>query len=272
MHDSTTVLDGLDHLVDQVRQVVPSMGLYADADTLGNGAGGGGVGALPTPSADLFSLAEMREELERLREEQQGHWMTAAASTAAAASAQGAKDHAIRPLPAIVPVLPRGLYVTREMQSVLDAVLSDTRDHSPIGFCGMGGIGKTTVSTWVVRNTAVRERFGMVAWVTLGQTPMLDACTQLLYLQLTGTELARDITPEQTQGHLQQAFVNRSVLVVLDDCWDAAVLKHFNYIDSQNTNSKILISSRIHDVLEGRSNPRPLSNRYHSNRESAREH
>ena len=40
------------------------------------------------------------------------------------------------------------------------------------------------------------------------------------------------------------------MILVLDDCWDADVAKHFNWID-RSTNSKILISTRVRDVLDG---------------------
>ena len=90
----------------------------------------------------------------------------------------------------------------------------------------------------------------MVAWVTLGQTPVLASCINLLYQQLTGTALPDGISTEQKHEFLQQAFLGRSILLVLDDCWDADVVKHFNWID-QSTNSKVLISSRVRDVLDG---------------------
>jgi hypothetical protein len=135
------------------------------------------------------------------------------------------------------------------MQSVLDAVLSETSTPQ-IGFCGMGGIGKTTVSSWVAHNDDVRTRFGMIAWISLGQTPILDACINLLYLQLKGAELADSLSSDQKHEYLKQAFLNRSVLLVLDDCWDAEVATHFKWIDP-NTNSKILISSRVRNVLDG---------------------
>ena len=113
----------------------------------------------------------------------------------------------------------------------------------------MGGIGKTTVSSWVSRNDAVRTQFGTIAWITLGQTPMLDACVNLLYLQLSGAELTDGLSTDQKHEHLKQAFLNKSVLLVLDDCWDADVAKQFTWIDPK-TNSKVLISSRVREVLD----------------------
>ena len=97
--------------------------------------------------------------------------------------------------------------------------------------------------------------YSLVAWVSLGQLPNLDNCMNLLYLQLSGTGFASaaggDISIEQKQEYLKQEFRNRTVLLVLDDCWDAEVAKHLVWIDEVNTSSKVLISSRVREVLEG---------------------
>ena len=111
----------------------------------------------------------------------------------------------------------------------------------------MGGIGKTTVSSWVAHDDAVRTRFKVVAWITFGQTPNLDTCFNLLYLQVAGKGFSEGLSPEQKHQHLKQAFLNQSILLVLDDCWDAEIANHFKWID-RNTNSKILISSRASSV------------------------
>ena len=251
MHESTALQDGIDQLVAQVRHVVPGVRGGADdcSDTMSEGSNGGGfdVGAW---GEELFSVAEMRDELERLRVEN-------SASSQNGGSSIGYSTEALMcQLPAMVPPLPRGLFVTSKMEAVLAAVLSNSpavseaQKSCQIGFCGMGGIGKTTVSTWVVHNEAVRTQFGMIAWISLGQSPFVDACINLLYLQLAGTELADSLSPDQKHEHLKQAFLNRSVLLVLDDCWDAEVAKHFTWID-QTTNSKVLISSRVRGALEG---------------------
>jgi hypothetical protein len=245
LYERATVLDGVTKLIAQARQVIP--GLLHDADASSDSASeisesrtSFDEGAWDT---DMFSLTERREELERLRAEQ------TPSNLRSRRSLSGATESLLCSLPAMVPTLPRGLFVTTEMQIVLDAVLSET-STTQIGFCGMGGIGKTTVSSWVVHNEAVRTRFGMIAWISLGQTPSLDACFNLLYLQLTGAPMTDGLPSEQKHEHLKQAFLNRSVLLVLDDCWDVEVAKHFKWID-QTTNSKILISSRVRNTLDG---------------------
>lgn len=247
MYDHATVPDGIDKLIAQGQHLVPGMRGEDDvSDTMSEASGDGSTFDVGGWGDDMFSLAEMREELDRLREDTA---LSSGASKQSSAPGEGPGGSAVCPLPAIVPVLPRGLFVTAEMQLVLDAVLSNTTPPQ-IGFCGMGGIGKTTVSCWVTRSDAVRAKFGMVCWITLGQTPVLNSCVDLLHQQLTGSSLPGAVSSDQKQEFLQQGFLGQSVLLILDDCWDADVPKHFNWIDP-STNSKVLISSRVRDVLDG---------------------
>jgi hypothetical protein len=250
MYDIVSVSDGVTKLIAQAQHLIPGMLKDADRDATSDLASETSDNTASFDVAgwgdEMFSLTERREELERLRVETAP---TKKRSGNGGSSSGDGSESLLCSLPAMVPTLPRGLFVTTEMQSVLNAVLSETSTPQ-IGFCGMGGIGKTTVSSWVANNDAVRTRFGMIAWISLGQTPVLDACFNLLYLQLTGTAMADGLPSDQKHEHLKQAFLNRSVLLVLDDCWDAEVATHFKWIDP-NTNSKILISSRVRNVLAG---------------------
>jgi hypothetical protein len=94
-------------------------------------------------------------------------------------------------IPAAVPDLPSWVLVTDPMRALLGAVLDGTRNDPAagggggvgsgvgggssrsdggggahemqskhqVGFVGMGGIGKTLVSTWICRQKEVREAF-----------------------------------------------------------------------------------------------------------------
>lgn len=240
MYEKASVLDGVDKLIVQAQHVVPGMrGADDGSDAASEASDSVGTFDVAAWGEEMFSLDEVREELNRLREE----------SGSVSGARLDGNESSLCPLPAIVPTLPHGLFVTVDMQSVLDEVLSD-ESMPQIGFCGMGGIGKTTVSCWVTRDDAVRTKFGMVAWITLGQTPALDSCIDLLHQQLTGSSLPDGISSDQKHEFLQRAFLKKSVLLVLDDCWDVEVAKEFSWIDG-NTNSKVLISSRSRDVLNG---------------------
>jgi hypothetical protein len=247
MHDEASIVEGVTKVIAQAQHVIP--GMLKDADVNSDVASETSNNTASFDVAgwgdEMFSLSEMREELERLRIET----APSAAQRRTGSSSGDGSESLLCPLSAMVPVLPRGLFVTAEMQGVLDAVLSDTSTPQ-IGFCGMGGIGKTTVSSWVAHDDALRTRFGMIAWISLGQTPVLEACINLLYLQLTGASMVDGLPTDQKHEQLKHAFLNRSVLLVLDDCWDAEVATHFKWIDP-NTNSKILISSRVRNALDG---------------------
>ena len=136
MHESGSVLDGVDNLIIQVQHVVPHMRSQDDASDAASEASDATESFDVAAWGDaMFSLDETREELERLRKE-----TVPSGGASKQQSIAGDTGLPLCSLPAIVPPLPRGLFVTAEMQSVLDAVLSNDTMHQ-IGFCGMGGIG-----------------------------------------------------------------------------------------------------------------------------------
>ena len=154
------------------------------------------------------------------------------------------------PLPAGVPPLPAGLRITAEMKQLLGALLAPA-STSQIGFCGMGGIGKTTISTWLVRQQQVRENYNQVVWATFGQTPNIQKVQSLVHLQLTGSDLStEDMSEQEVLQSLQQAFAGKTVLLVLDDVWEREHTDSVCCMDDL-TDSKVLLSSRVRSVLDG---------------------
>ena len=153
MYEPASVAPGIDKLVDQIKLVCPT------STTSSSSFEGGQPFAMA--SGD-FTFDEMREELERLR----------------GTTGSGAAEPELFVLPANVPPAPPGLFVTERMEAVSDAVLSGT-SPTQVGFCGMGGIGKTTVSSWIAHQPAVRKSFKIMLWVTLGQTPDIDRSVAL---------------------------------------------------------------------------------------------
>jgi hypothetical protein len=202
-----------------------------------------------------FSVDDMRGELQRLMadlhvakgelngQNAQGS-ATAPKGTAATTAAVGSFR-----IPAGVPFDPSGLRVTAEMKQLHKLLLS-ANSAPQIGFCGMGGIGKTTISTWLVRDDRVRAHFTKAAWVTFGQTPNLLKCQAVLYLQLTGNQISKDMSPDEVQEALKNAFAGQNVLLILDDVWELEHHQQFNFIDD-STGSKVLMSSRVRGVLDG---------------------
>ena len=80
------------------------------------------------------------------------------------------------------------------------------------------------------------------------QTPVLPSLANSLHLQLTGRELAIDLSLEEAKEPLRQACLGKDVLLVLDDVWDASHVAELNFIDD-TTSSKVLLSTRVLSVL-----------------------
>jgi hypothetical protein len=223
-------------LVEQVRRVA--------------GAGGaegfsmeGAATTMPgADDGDEFSVAEMREELERLRAE-------SGEARRAPPTAKGRDGQAI--IPATVPEVPEGgLMVSGAMHALVDMVVSPASKRL-CGFFGMGGVGKTTTSAWLVRQEVVRSRFEVICWVSLGQTPNLAAQQQLLYAQLTSSRsLATDLSAGEKLQAIRMAFAGRTCLLVLDDVWESGHIAFFDEVDVA-TQSKVLLSSRVRGILSG---------------------
>eukprot|EP01051_Picozoa_sp_SAG22_P002544 SAG22_NODE_115_length_19315_cov_10.458368_5_plen_1113_part_00 len=249
---------GIEQLATQIRIHETTAAAEVATDDGGGGGGGGGGGAAAgaegggantdAASGQLFTMTEMRGELMRLQAELD----TAAAPRAAAErpSAGGACR-----LPAGVPDLPPGLQISTEMKELLEtlvveALASGAGGDIRVGFWGQGGVGKTTISAWLVRQPPVRGRFSHIGWCPLGQSPNIERLQEMLHLQLTGEELDSEASTEQRQEKLTQAMAGKNLLLVLDDLWQPEHARALNWLD-ETTGSKVLMSSRVRSVLEG---------------------
>ena len=199
---------GIKQLVQQIQRAVPREEQGEDDDDeLGGGAG-----------PELFTADEVRSELERLRADMEAASSRRSKPVGRRSAADGQPAGPCE-LPAGVPQLPSGLRVSSEMRSLGEALL---HGGCRVGFNGMGGVGKTTVSSWLVRRDDVRERFEAIAWLPLGQNPNIPKCQELLHLQLTGLELAPELGQDERQEMLRYAMSGVRLLLVLDDLWCAA--------------------------------------------------
>ena len=153
--------DSVDKLVLQIQRTLENRKLTSESDT-----DDGDTDHSSTDDDELeFSVDEMRAELERLMADLRNNRPGARGSAFIA----GDLSNGMCVVPAGTPLLPSGLRVTVEMEGLLKALLATHgTDTTQVGFCGMGGIGKTVVSTWLVRHAAVRKQFKNIAWYVTG--------------------------------------------------------------------------------------------------------
>ena len=62
-------------------------------------------------------------------------------------------------------------------------------------------------------------------------------------------QVSQDSTVAENIELIKDGMKGKSILVVIDDCWEASHAVALNFID-ETTNSKVLMSSRIRETLE----------------------
>jgi len=95
---------------------------------------------------------------------------------------------------------------------------------------GLGGIGKSTLATAVIRSPQVRERFrDGVLWVSLGQAPEPSELESLLtkWIRALGDYEFRPFDLKSASARLKAILEKRAVMLVVDDAWESEHVKHF---------------------------------------------
>lgn len=88
----------------------------------------------------------------------------------------------------------------------------------------------------------------------MSQKPVLLALQQRCYSQLTKENIPDEhkCSVEEQHKCLSKALALKTVLIVIDDCWDKQHAKCFDVIDN-STPSKLLVSTRISGLLKNSS-------------------
>ena len=114
---------------------------------------------------------------------------------------------------------------------------------------GLGGIGKTTLASHLIRDVEVQRRFpDGILWATLGQTPdLLPLLSQ--WVRDLGDHDFKPTTVQMTSIHLRRLLVDKTVLLVVDDVWEEDHLEPFLV---GNDNCRVLVTTRRLHVAEAR--------------------
>jgi WD40 repeat protein len=156
------------------------------------------------------------------------------------------KLHAVPQLP--VHLLDR----TEAVQKLREAVTADlerkiviTGVPAPVGVHGMGGIGKSVLAAMLAHDRKVRQMFSDgIIWVPVGARPDIVELQRGLARALDG---AGDFgTTIEGKTRLRDLLRKKSVLVLLDDVWNAKDAEEF---DCLGPSGRMIVTTRNAEIV-----------------------
>ncbi|MQM15952.1 hypothetical protein Taro_048904 [Colocasia esculenta] len=143
-----------------------------------------------------------------------------------------------------------------------EAETSNNRSFSVLPIVGIGGTGKTTLARLVFNDRRVRTHFQLVIWVCISIVFDVERVTEEI---ISGSSApGRKEEPSQSshwdwmQNELRRKVEGRTLLLVLDDVWEANPFKWeklFEPLKFAGEGSKLLITTRNRaavDMIRGR--------------------
>eukprot|EP00966_Prymnesium_polylepis_P053607 1239383-Prymnesium_polylepis.1 len=117
----------------------------------------------------------------------------------------------------------------------------------------MGGVGKTMLAAALACDEEVRAAFDKVCWSSVGQEPDTSALQQMLYRQLVNEPLPEKAKADEAIAleTIKEAAKGLSVLLILDDLWDAKHARPLNFVDPLAIHSAVVVTTRIRSLLSG---------------------
>jgi WD40 repeat protein len=134
-------------------------------------------------------------------------------------------------VPFMAPPLPSGFVRRSREFETLRSLILDERTGDTIAIttalAGAGGFGKTTLAAALCHDDDVVAAFDDgVLWATLGQSPNVQGELTRLYAALSG-ERPGFVSIEDAAQALAEKLEHKRCLMVVDDAWDVAHLRHF---------------------------------------------
>ncbi|KAK4581016.1 hypothetical protein RGQ29_024613 [Quercus rubra] len=135
---------------------------------------------------------------------------------------------------------------TKMRKEVLEALRTDKVNM--IAICGMGGIGKTTMAKEVAKRAKDDKLFDEVVMVVVSQNQDLRSI-QVHIAEMLGLQFVEDSLLARAERLRKRLMDSKSVLIILDDVWDALDLEAVGIpYGGQHNKCKILLTSRSEEA------------------------
>lgn len=152
-----------------------------------------------------------------------------------------------------------------KVKHVQDWLTSRSEKLNIISIIGMPGLGKTTLAKTLYNDPLIKRHFTMCAWCTVSQSYehkrlLLDILNDVTGLDIS---LCNREKEEEIADRLRKCLKGQKYFIVMDDIWDIGAWDAVKLsFPDDNNGSRILFTSRIHDVVlraKSDSLPYPLS-------------
>jgi ABC-type transporter Mla MlaB component len=129
------------------------------------------------------------------------------------------------------------------INAVKSLLLTEEKTVVVSAIAGLGGLGKSVLAAALVLDEEVRSRFcDGILWVTLGQNPdLLGLVGDWIWALDKSRESYGATTLESASRYLHTLLLEKRVLLVVDDAWNAA---HVDYFRVGGAGCRVLVTTR----------------------------
>ncbi|XP_057772592.1 putative late blight resistance protein homolog R1B-16 [Salvia miltiorrhiza] len=133
-----------------------------------------------------------------------------------------------------------------ELIQLMDVLTSQKSTRQIISIVGMGGAGKTTLTTNAFKNSLIEQHFDIRAWATVSQEySARDILSQLL----SHLGHSRDENDSELGEQLYKMLLGKRYLIVLDDMWSINAWDEIRFsLPDNGTRSRVVITTRLSNL------------------------
>ncbi|XP_052196914.1 putative late blight resistance protein homolog R1A-3 [Diospyros lotus] len=150
-----------------------------------------------------------------------------------------------------------------DLEKIMERLIAGTSELGITPIVGMGGIGKTTLARSLYEDAQIQNHFRVRGWIRVSQEfRERDVITGLLEsIGLLNSNISL-IDEDNTKlgERLRKHLLGRKYLIVIDDLWTTEAWDCMKWwFEDKNNGSRILLTSRLHEVASYVNHPYPMN-------------